>query len=72
MANIDLDEILHLPLEARLALVERIWDSIAAESGALALPEDHRAELERRLDAPAPGPDLSWDEVRTSLRSPDA
>ena len=71
MTNIDLNEILHLPLEARLALVERIWDSIAAESGAEPLPEDHRAELERRLDQPAPGPDLSWDEVRASLR-PDA
>lgn len=71
MANIDLDEILRLSVEARLALVERIWDSIAAERGGLPLPEDHRAELDRRLDQPEPGADLSWEEVRASLR-PDA
>ena len=63
-----LDDILHLPLDARLALVERIWDSIAAEAGAVGLPEDHRAELERRLDQPVEGPDLTWDEVRATLR----
>ena len=71
MANIDWDEILHLPVDARLALVERIWDSIAADTNAVPMPEDHRAELERRLEAPDPGSDLPWEEVRASLR-PDA
>jgi putative addiction module component (TIGR02574 family) len=68
MPHLDLDEILHLPLDARLALVERIWDSIAAESGALPLPDEHRAELERRLDAPVDGPSLTWEEVQATLR----
>ena len=71
MTKLDWDEILHLPVDARIALVERLWDSIAAESGAVPRPEDHRAELERRLDAHTDGPDLSWEAVRGSLR-PDA
>ena len=64
----NLDDILHLPLDARLALVERIWDSIAAEAGTVALPEDHRAELERRLDQPGEDAGLTWDDVRATLR----
>lgn len=40
-----------LPLEQRLRVVEDLWDSIAAESGALPLTEAQRAELDRRLDA---------------------
>lgn len=64
----NLDDILHLPLDARLALVERIWDSIAAEAGTVVVPEDHRAELERRLDQGGEGSGLTWDEVRATLR----
>lgn len=55
IAAIDVNEILHLPLDARLASVERIWERIAADRGAVSLPEEHRAELARRRDAPASG-----------------
>ncbi len=40
-----------LPLEQRIHLVEELWDSIAADQGALALTDEQRRELDRRLDA---------------------
>ena len=40
-----------LPLEERIRLVEDLWDSIAAEQQALHLGAEHKAELDRRLDA---------------------
>lgn len=40
-----------LPVEQRLHLVEELWDSIAADQGALALTDAQRRELDRRLDA---------------------
>lgn len=40
-----------LPLEERLRLVEDLWDSIAAEQGALPLTSQQQTELDRRLDA---------------------
>jgi putative addiction module component (TIGR02574 family) len=71
MTNIPLEDILRLPLEERLDLVERIWDSIAADQAALPLDGAHRRELDRRLDAPAPGPSLTWEEVQQRLREQD-
>jgi putative addiction module component (TIGR02574 family) len=64
-----LDQILRLPLEERLQLVEEIWDSIAAKPADVPVPDWHKAELDRRLDGPEPGPGLTWDEVRAKLRS---
>jgi putative addiction module component (TIGR02574 family) len=66
-----LEEILRLPVDERLQLVEDIWDSIAATPEAVPVPEWHKAELDRRLDHPEPGPSLSWDEVRAKLHRPD-
>ncbi len=40
-----------LTIEQRVRLVEELWDSIAAEQGALPLTDEQRAELDRRLDA---------------------
>lgn len=40
-----------LPLEERLRLVEDLWDSIAADQGALPLTSQQQTELDRRLDA---------------------
>lgn len=61
-----LAEITSLSIDERLALVEAIWDSIAAESEKLSLTEAQRLELERRLADDAANPDdvVSWDEVR--------
>ena len=41
----------NLTLEERLKFVQDIWDSIAAEQGALPVTPEQREELDRRLDA---------------------
>jgi putative addiction module component (TIGR02574 family) len=70
MANPDpISAILKLSVAERLQLVEDIWDSIAAEPGAITLSQEQREELDRRLaDHEAnPGAGRSWDEVRARL-----
>jgi putative addiction module component (TIGR02574 family) len=42
-------EILALPVQERVRLVEAIWDSISAVPEALALTDWQKAELDRRL-----------------------
>ena len=44
-------KIREVPLEERIRLVEDIWDSIAEEQGALAISDEQRRELDRRLEA---------------------
>ena len=58
-----------LPIEERLALVEDIWDSIAADTTALPLTDAQRSELDRRLAEHEISPDevISWEEVRASI-----
>ena len=52
-----------LQIEERLALVEDIWDSIAADSAALPLTNAQRAELDRRLAEHETSPDdvVPWE-----------
>lgn len=40
-----------LPVEQRVHPVEELWDSIAADQGALPLTDAQRQELDRRPDA---------------------
>jgi putative addiction module component (TIGR02574 family) len=49
MSDTDVAEILELPVEERLRLVELIWASIAAEPQAVPLSEAHRAVIDERL-----------------------
>ena len=44
-------KIREVPLEDRMQLVEDIWDSIAEEQGVLAISDEQRRELDRRLEA---------------------
>lgn len=57
-----------LPVEERLALVEEIWDSIAADSGAVPLTETQRAELEKRIAEDDVNPDdvIPWEQVKAA------
>ena len=48
--SINMSEILRLPVEERLRLVESIWDSIAECPEALELTDAQKRELDRRLD----------------------
>ena len=63
-----LSEILDLPAEDRLQLVERIWDSLAATAESVPVPEWHQAELDRRLADPNELATVSWEEVQARLR----
>ncbi len=58
-----------LGVEERIALVEEIWDSIAADSAAVPLTAPQRDELDRRLADHVANPDdvVSWEDVKTSL-----
>ncbi|MGH8615632.1 MAG: addiction module protein [Gammaproteobacteria bacterium] len=56
-------------MEERLALVEELWDSIAADSAAIPLTDAQRAELDRRLADHEATPDdvVPWEEVKASI-----
>jgi len=43
-------EIRNLPVPERVALIERIWDSIAEDEAEFHLTDAQKAELDRRLD----------------------
>ncbi len=63
MKDLGIDQ---MSIEDRLALVQEIWDSIAAEAAQLPLTEAQRSELERRLAAHAADPTnvIPWEEVK--------
>ena len=65
-----LQQALRLPVKQRLELVEEIWDSIAADSSQVPVPDWHKAELDRRLAEPN-AERLTWDEVQKRLGEPE-
>ncbi len=70
MRNALREELLELSPEERLELVELLWDSIADDDNALALTDEQRADLERRLaeaDADLTG-GSPWEEVRERIQ----
>ena len=44
-------KIREIPLDERIRLVEDLWDSIAEEQEALAVSDEQRRELDKRLGA---------------------
>lgn len=60
-----------LPIEERLALVEEIWDSIAADSGAVPVTDAQRIELVKRIaeDDARPHDVTPWEQVKMSTLS---
>jgi len=69
MNNISISDILALPLQERIHLVQLIWDSVAAAPEALTVLPALQAELERRLAAFEANPEAgySWEQVKTRL-----
>jgi putative addiction module component (TIGR02574 family) len=65
MQDLGIDQ---LSPEARLRLIEEIWDSLSV-AGQLEIPQSHREELDRRLDAADAEPSAGspWEEVRARL-----
>ena len=64
------EELLKLTAAERLELVEELWDSIGDEDASLALTDEQREDLERRLaEADAdPNGGSPWEEVRERIR----
>lgn len=70
MNNISIADILELPVQERIRLVELIWDSVAAVPEALKISPALKAELEVRLAEFEKNPEAgySWDQVKSSLK----
>jgi putative addiction module component (TIGR02574 family) len=70
MSDTDIAEILQLPIEERLRLVQLIWDSVAADSSAIPLSDAHRAVIDERIAEHERNPDdvATRDEVLAEAR----
>jgi putative addiction module component (TIGR02574 family) len=71
MVKIDMESIRRLTVADRLALVEKIWDSISDDPDSLPASERQLAEARRRLaehDAD-PSTAIPWDEAEKKLRA---
>ena len=70
MSDTDVAEILKLPVEERMRLVELIWESLAADPSALPLSDAHRAVLDERLAEHERNPDdvAARDEILAEAR----
>ncbi len=64
------EQLFKLSAAQRLELVEELWDSIAEEDEALALTDEQREDLERRLSEADADPTggSPWEEVRERIR----
>lgn len=65
----DLSQILELPAEDRLELVEAIWDSLVEVPEAVPISDSVREELDKRLASYYADPSTArpWNEIRQEL-----
>jgi putative addiction module component (TIGR02574 family) len=70
MNNISIADILELPVQERIRLVELIWDSVAAVPEAVEISPALKAELEVRLAGFEENPEAgyAWDQVKSCLK----
>lgn len=70
MNNISITDILELPIQERIRLVELIWDSVAAVPEAVKVSPALKAELETRFAEFEANPETgySWDQVKSRLK----
>lgn len=70
MAKVDLSEILRLPLDQRIDVVQEIWDSVAADTDAVPLTPEQAEELDRRLAEHERNPTdvVAWSEAEKRIR----
>ena len=71
MKKISVAEILELPVQERIRLVELIWESIAVAPEAVEVTPELRVELEKRLKEFEADPErgYSWEQVKSHLKS---
>ncbi len=70
MNNISIADILELPIQERIQLVELIWDSVAAVPEAVEVSAELKVELEMRLQEFEKNPEsgFTWDQVKSRLK----
>lgn len=70
MKTLSIADVLELPIQERIRLVELIWDSIAAIPEAVEISPELRADLELRLKEFEANPDAgySWEQVKAHLK----
>ncbi len=70
MSDADVAELLKLPPEERMRLVELIWESLVATPSAVPLSDAHRAAIDEELTAHRQNPDdvVTWEEVDSEVR----
>ena len=70
MSDADIAEILKLPAEERLRLVELLWESLRSTPGDLPLSEAHRAALDEEIADHQREPNnvLTLEEVVSGIR----
>lgn len=71
MTNISVAEILALPVQERINLVELIWESVAAVPQAIEVSDEIKSELAARLVEFERNPEAgySWDQVKEKLKN---
>ena len=70
MSDTDIAEILQLPVEERLRLVQLIWESVAVDPSAVPLGDAHRKVIDERLAEHERNPDdvITRDDVLAEAR----
>ncbi len=62
------DEILRLPADQRLKLLEDIWESLAGSPEDVPIPDWHREILDERQADPDEQATRTWEEVQANAR----
>ena len=72
MTTAQISELLHLPVEERMALMDALWDSVLQSvEGSPKIPDWHKKELDRRMAAASGSqlPGRVWEDVEKDLRT---
>ncbi|MDZ7736641.1 MAG: addiction module protein [Gammaproteobacteria bacterium] len=69
MSSINFSELVELPVQERIRLVEALWDTIAEQPESIELTPAERRELDRRMEAYLKNPSegTPWPEVKSGL-----
>lgn len=70
MKTLSITDILALPVQERIRLVELIWESVAAVPDTVDISPELKTELEARLRAFEANPEAgySWEQVKSCLK----
>jgi putative addiction module component (TIGR02574 family) len=66
----NLTDLLKLPVVERLELIDALWESVEADAADIPVPDELRAELEKREaeDEADPSSAMAWDDFRKELQ----